>query len=402
MIETEPRPPVRAIVASFLFTDLVGFSKGSAKEQYAAKAALSACLRNNLGALRETDYWIKDTGDGALIAFVSNPEHALYMALAIAQDYGHAADNAGVPLSGLRTGLHLGTVKETVDLEARRNYIGDGINATKRIMDFAAPGQIAASRNFFEAVANLDAEYAALFQHVGAPDDKHGRAHELYAIAPSAEVLNRLKLELTAAGPRPAEPSAPIPATIRVTPEPAVLSTDTRLPSNRGAEAIRLGFKPAMVLIILVAVIAAIFLIMRRPGTLVPAIEPVTIPSVTEPKSVKGPASSSNSVGDPAAPTPPPPTIRSGRDEAASAGAAKPSQDAAITPMTSPPAVAPTATAKPTVDTTSRTPPPAPAPVRVPVAPERSGPRCSQILEKAALGEPLSQEEKRELANSCH
>jgi class 3 adenylate cyclase len=402
VIETEPRPPVRAIVASFLFTDLVGFSKGSAKEQYAAKAALSACLRNNLGALREADYWIKDTGDGALIAFVSNPEHALYMALAIAQDYGHAADNAGVPLSGLRTGLHLGTVKETVDLEARRNYIGDGINATKRIMDFAAPGQIAASRNFFEAVANLDTEYAALFQHVGAPDDKHGRAHELYAIAPSAEVLNRLKLELTAAAPRPAEPSAPIPATIGVTPDPAVVFTDTRMPSNRAAEAIRLRFKPAMALIILVAVIAAIFLIMRRPETVVPAVKPVTIPSVTEPTSVKAPAPSPNLVGDRAAPTPSPPTMRSGTDGAAPAGTTKASHDAAIAPMTSPPVVAPTPTAKPTVDTTSRTPPTPAAPIRAPVAPEHGSPRCSQILEKAALGEPLSQEEKQELANSCH
>jgi hypothetical protein len=388
-------------VASFLFTDLVGFSKGSAKEQYAAKAALSACLRNNLGALREADYWIKDTGDGALIAFVSNPEHALYMALAIAQDYGHAADNAGVPLSGLRTGLHLGTVKETVDLEARRNYIGDGINATKRIMDFAAPGQIAASRNFFEAVANLDTEYAALFQHVGAPDDKHGRAHELYAIAPSAEVLNRLKLELTAAAPGPAEPSAPIPATIGVTPDPAVLSTDTRIPSNRAAEAIRLRFKPAMVLIILAAVIAAIFLTMRRPGTAVPAVKPVTIPSVTEPTSVKAPAPSSNLVGD-RAPTPPPPTTHSATDEATPAGTTKASQDGAAAPLTSPPVVAPRPTAKPTVDTTSRTPPTPAAPIRVPVAPERGSPRCSQILEKAALGEPLSEEEKRELANSCH
>jgi class 3 adenylate cyclase len=233
VIETEPRPPVRAIVASFLFTDLVGFSKGSATEQYIAKAALSACLRSNLAALRETDYWIKDTGDGALIAFVSNPEHSLYMALAIAQDYGQAAEGSGIPFDGLRTGLHLGTVKETVDLESRRNYIGDGINATKRIMDFAAPGQIAASRNFFEAVANLDTEYAALFKHVGAPDDKHGRAHELYAIAPNAEVLRKLKLDFTAAAPRPAKFDTEQSAAIGVKRDPAAaISMESRIPSN--------------------------------------------------------------------------------------------------------------------------------------------------------------------------
>jgi len=174
MLETQPRPTIRTLVASFLFTDLVGFSKGTAADQFAAKARLSGVLRRYLAALKESDYWIKDTGDGALIAFVSNPEHALYMALALGQDYG--AGDADVASGSLRTGLHLGTVKESIDVEARRNFIGDGINAAKRIMDFALPGQITASRSFFEAIANLDAAYAALFHHVGASDDKHGRA----------------------------------------------------------------------------------------------------------------------------------------------------------------------------------------------------------------------------------
>ena len=56
---------------------------------------MSAIIRRNIAALRETDYRIRDTGDGALIAFVTDPEHALYMALAIAQDFGKAAVVAG-------------------------------------------------------------------------------------------------------------------------------------------------------------------------------------------------------------------------------------------------------------------------------------------------------------------
>src|SRR5207249_5137086 len=70
-----------------IFTDLVGFSKGTVAEQYAAKATLSEIIRSDIAALREADYRIKDTGDGALIIFLSSPEHALYMALAIAQDF---------------------------------------------------------------------------------------------------------------------------------------------------------------------------------------------------------------------------------------------------------------------------------------------------------------------------
>src|SRR5436853_5886372 len=225
--ETEPRPSSRALVASFLFTDLVGFSIGSAAEQYAAVATLSPIVRRNVAALRGVDYRIKDTGDGALIAFVSNPEHALYMALAIAQDFGRAAADAGFPSNSLRTGLHLGSVKESIDLEARPNFVGDGINAAKRIMDFAEPGQITAPRAFFDAVASLDSAYAGLFRHVGAPDDKHGRAHELYAIAPSPTVLERLKLDLSGATAESVEVAPKSPASIKARRESATTEVDT-------------------------------------------------------------------------------------------------------------------------------------------------------------------------------
>jgi len=194
--EIESRPRNRALVASFLFTDLVGYSKGTAVDQYAAKDTLSQILSKNLATLRKEDYRVKDTGDGALIAFPANPEHALYMALAIAEDFERAAQSAGFPSNSLRTGLHIGAVKEAIDLEARPNFVGDGINAAKRIMDFAQPGQITASRAYFEAVSWLDSAYAALFQHLGASDDKHGRAHDLYAISPNTAVLEKLRQDL--------------------------------------------------------------------------------------------------------------------------------------------------------------------------------------------------------------
>ena len=62
MTETESRSRNRALVASFLFTDLVGYSKGTAADQYAAKATLSEILNRNLVLLRKDDYRIKDLG----------------------------------------------------------------------------------------------------------------------------------------------------------------------------------------------------------------------------------------------------------------------------------------------------------------------------------------------------
>ena len=213
MTETEPRPPVRALVASFLFTDLVGFSKGTAGEQYAAKATLASVLRSNLATLRDVDYRIKDTGDGALDrVYLQSRARALYGAGDRARITDRPRAQRGFPSNRLRTGLHLGSVKESMDLEARPNFVGDGINAAKRIMDFAAPGQIAASRAFFEAVASLDSAYAALFRHIGASDDKHGRAHELYAVAPSAEVLQEATSSISIRGRWARASAASIPA----------------------------------------------------------------------------------------------------------------------------------------------------------------------------------------------
>ena len=391
VIETPPRPPIRAIVASFLFTDLVDFSKGAASEQYVAKAALAASLRSNFAALRESDYWIKDTGDGALIAFINNPEHALYMALALAQDYAQAADGSEGPSHILRTGLHLGTVKETIDVEARRNYIGDGINATKRVMDFAAPGQIAASRNFFEAVANLDTEYAALFQHLGASDDKHGRAHELYAVAPSAEVLQKLRLDLTAAAPRSVEPAAKIAHAISVKRDaPAAAATESPKPPDRTPQIARRAFNPLVLLVGLVIVAAAIFWFTRGYERAPAPVAPVVGPVVAVPEPVKATDSSPA-----AAPRPTPRLAGSARDHAeigrAQAGRGRaPAKDAGTSGAASP-VVAPASPPTSSVDTAPKISASPAQPARVPPAIDRGGTRCSRIMERltrrTAVGE---------------
>jgi len=398
--ETEPRPSSRALVASFLFTDLVGFSIGTAAEQYAAKATLSAILRSNLAALRDLDYRIKDTGDGALIAFTSNPEHALYMALAIAEDFGRAAKDAGFPSNSLRTGIHLGSVKESIDLEARPNFVGDGINAAKRIMDFAAPGQITASRAFFEAVACLDSAYAALFSHVGVPDDKHGRAHELYAISPSATVLEKLKPDLTAAAHESAEFAAKSSATIKGKQESATaVTTDAQAKSSHAVDVVRKWSLPAGAVIALGVASIWVGTKLLEPGN--PSIPKATTESVLAPASSKpAVAPSTAAEGTPAdsqtSPTIPPKPEGAAPVRAAPVVAGAPAPDS--TPPASGPAMAGAKTSakiKPKTDATPA------VPVTANAAPDRNSPRCSRIMEKATLGEALSMEEKRELASSC-
>jgi hypothetical protein len=397
--ETEPHPPNRALVASFLFTDLVGYSRGTAAEQYAAKATLSTILRSNLAALPDVDYRIKDTGDGALIAFTSSPEHALYMALAIAQDFGRAAGKAGFPSNSLRTGLHLGSVKESIDLEARPNFVGDGINAAKRIMDFAEPGQITASRAFFDAVASLDSAYAGLFRHVGAPDDKHGRAHELYAISPSATVLEKLKLDLGAATHESADFAAKSSAMIKVKQGPATaVTTDSQAESSSAVDAVRKWSLPITAVIALG--IASLFVGTKMIGPNSPTIPQAT----TEP--VPAPIPSKRAIAPPTSAESTPvdsqtsPAIPPKPEVAAPVGAAR-SVEGAPTPALAQPTGPAVAAAKTNANIKPRTNVTPGVPVPANVAPERSSPRCSRIMEKATLGETLSTEEKRELANSC-
>jgi class 3 adenylate cyclase len=419
--ETEPRSPTRTLVASFLFTDLVGFSIGSAAEQYAAKATLSAILRRNIAALREGDYRIKDTGDGALIAFVSNPEHALYMALAIAQDFGRAAADAGFPSNSLRTGLHLGSVKESIDLEARPNFVGDGINAAKRIMDFAAPGQITASRAFFDAVAVLDSAYATLFRHVGAADDKHGRAHELYTISPSATVLERLKLDLAAVAHQSDEFAAKSSATVKAKQRWATaVPTDTLAQSSHAVDFARKWSLPVIGLIVLGFASLLVGTKLTEPnGPRIPpaSTEPVLAPILSKPAVTPPASAEANRVDAQTPPAIPPKPEVTNPVPAARFVEGAPTPDSTQPGSGIPPVAAgsggpPIAAAKTNANIKPRTDAipavsvpanAAPAAVSVPAnaAPDRGSLRCSRIMEKATLGEALSTEEKRELASSC-
>jgi class 3 adenylate cyclase len=393
--ETVPHPPNRALVASFLFTDLVGFSKGTAAEQYAAKAALSVILRSNLAALQDVDYRVKDTGDGALIAFTSNPEHALYMALAIVQDFGRAAEDAGFPSNSLRTGIHLGSVKESIDFEARPNFVGDGINAAKRIMDFAAPGQITASRAFFDAVSSLDSAYAALFTHVGAPDDKHGRAHELYAISPSATVLERLKLDLRAPVQEPAEIAVKSPAVVKAKQGSArAVTAETPAASGRTVDAVRKWWLPISAVIALG--IASFFVATKLSEPVGPRLPQVTTDTALAPASPKRTAAPPTAAEVPSVDAQTLPAIAPKPEAAARGG-----EGAPLPESTQPVAAPPVAAARTNTNIKPKTNVTSPAPAPTNAASERSSPRCSRIMEKATLGEALSMEEKRELASSC-
>ena len=166
----------RTLVCSIAFLDIVEYSKKPVAEQMTLKQAFNAIVGRSLEAIPTRDRVVLDTGDGAAITFLGDPEDALAVSIAI-RDAAHAQNGLHV-----RMGINLGPVRLVRDLNGQLNIIGDGINVAQRVMSFADPGQLLVSRSFYEVVSCLSRDYESLFGYVGARTDKHVRAHEVYAV----------------------------------------------------------------------------------------------------------------------------------------------------------------------------------------------------------------------------
>src|SRR5688500_7019983 len=73
--------PGRTLVTSVLFLDIVGYSKKSVAEQMSMKQVFNDTLAKSLKPIPYGDRVILDTGDGAAVTFLGNPEDALFSAL---------------------------------------------------------------------------------------------------------------------------------------------------------------------------------------------------------------------------------------------------------------------------------------------------------------------------------
>jgi class 3 adenylate cyclase len=169
----------RTLVCSVLFLDIVEYSKKPVAEQLQLKQAFNAALGRALEEVAPRDRIILDTGDGAAITFLGDPEDALFASVSM-------RDAAQV--LGVRAGVNLGPVRLVKDLNGQVNMIGDGINVAQRVMSFARPGQLLVSRSFYEVVSCLSRDYASLFRHEGSRTDKHVRDHEVYSVGVSPSV----------------------------------------------------------------------------------------------------------------------------------------------------------------------------------------------------------------------
>jgi hypothetical protein len=200
----------RTLVCSIVFLDIVEYSKKPVAEQLALKQRFNSIVGVALADVETRDRIVLDTGDGAAITFLGDPEDALFAAMAMRD--AMAAHGA----LSVRMGINLGPARLIKDINNQLNIIGDGINVAQRVMSFAAAGQLLVSRSFYEVVSCLSADYAKLFGYVGARTDKHVREHEVYSVgkggrAPrpvavhpawaGARLIGKLNAALTAPAP---------------------------------------------------------------------------------------------------------------------------------------------------------------------------------------------------------
>ena len=187
----------RTFICSVVFIDLVGYSKKPVTEQIRLKTSLTNNLSEAIKDIPVNDRIILDTGDGAAISFLGDPEDALFVTLSLREAMVRENMTATmVEASGedsVRMGINLGPVKLVKDINGHPNIIGDGINVAQRIMSFARPGQIVVSRSYYDVVSNLASEYAKLFTYEGSRTDKHVREHEIYVVGHHEGALQKAK-----------------------------------------------------------------------------------------------------------------------------------------------------------------------------------------------------------------
>jgi len=387
----------KTYLGAILFLDVVGFSKLPNSDQIALKALFNSVLLEAVECVPREDFLILDTGDGAVVCFHDPPELALLTAVVACKAW-----HAKAPV-GLRIGLHLGPVQEVRDMNGNRNVIGDGINTAQRILSFAGSGEITSSGQYRDAVYHVHGQIEQMFSEATIRADKHKREHQVCTVTTTKEQVLWAERKLQALFPG----ESPDAEQFGVKGSSSPVTTN-----NSRTVALRSGsLLKRTALIAGVASIAAVaaYVLGSRPHP-----NPIagTVPQLQEAPRRSSPSESLTPTGTQGP--------RASTDQAAQVGGATNDREPATTVAApiSPPAAAlvlprarETASGVPPAATTSaehRTPPRAAPTAREAFAsPPRPqplshlSPRCSILLQKMSVGEPLSDSEQKEFRAQC-
>jgi class 3 adenylate cyclase len=209
---TEANPPLkqlnRTFIGSVLFIDIVGYSRCTVPDQLTMKELFNDMLAATVQNVAPSDRIMVDTGDGAGIAFLGDPEDALFAALSLRDAIDAWEIAVGEP-GFVRMGINLGPLKVVRDINGHTNMIGDGVNDAQRVMSFAEPGQVMVSHSYYDIISRFSRDYAQLFIYEGTRHDKHVREHEVYRFGPVGDnqgLAEKLRDRSRARQPADADP----------------------------------------------------------------------------------------------------------------------------------------------------------------------------------------------------
>jgi class 3 adenylate cyclase len=174
---------LRTWLCSVVFVDMVGYSARPVEVQMTWKRRFNRYLAAAIEGLMESDRVMLDTGDGAAVCFLGDPEAAMFSTLRLLDSLLRDEQKQPDPMR-VRIGINLGSVKLVKDINGNLNAVGDGINVAQRVMSFAQENQILVSRSFYEVVSCLSDSYNQMFQFQGVRKDKHVREHTVYDLRP--------------------------------------------------------------------------------------------------------------------------------------------------------------------------------------------------------------------------
>jgi class 3 adenylate cyclase len=194
----------RTWLCSVVFIDIVEYSIQSVALQLAWKDRFNRYLGVGIQDVATADRVILDTGDGAAVCFLGDPEAAMFCGLRLLGALVEEEPERDVAMRA-RVGINLGPVKLVRDINGNLNAIGDGINVGQRVMSFAADNQILVSRSFYEVASCLSDTYHDLFRFIGARRDKHEREHTVYELLPPGARQFALTTPVAKVLSRPAE-----------------------------------------------------------------------------------------------------------------------------------------------------------------------------------------------------
>jgi class 3 adenylate cyclase len=149
----------RTWLCSVVRIGIVGYARLVVAQQAAFMARLNALSNLVAAEARDDERLVVATGDGVALCFLGDPEDALFAALGLRERMREE-----LPADSVRIGIHLGPVRLKRDREERSLRADDGLRCAEQVMDYAEPGQILASRSFFDVNVNLTQGYAQLFR----------------------------------------------------------------------------------------------------------------------------------------------------------------------------------------------------------------------------------------------